>query len=202
MAAWQNPVGSKPKSVYVRRRILVLLALLALVAVVVLIIVKPGGSHDTAPPAGSTPSLDAEPVVQDDGEPVECLKSQLLVKPVTDRNSYASGELPQLSLTITNTGTKSCTTDLGTAGMIFSVTSGSDQIWLSTDCQSQPDHRLVILEPKSPVPTEPITWDRTRSSTGTCDIDRDPVVAGGASYHLRVTAAGVESTDTAQFLLY
>lgn len=200
-------MGPKEKSVYVRRRILVLLGLVAVVAAVVLVILKPGSS------GGAATNRDVE--VPDDlvaseqassedakSDLPECSAGQLEVTPITDRQSYAAGELPELSLSIENTGEKKCSADLGTAGMSFEITSGSDEVWRSADCQENADHRLVVLEPKKPLTTEAIAWDRTRSSPDTCDISRDPVGAGGASYHLHVAAAGVEGAGTAQFLLY
>ena len=60
----------------------------------------------------------------------------------------------------------------------------------------------MILEPGTPLSTDPIEWDRTRSSPETCEIARDPVVADGATYHLHVAAGGVQGSGTAPFLLY
>ncbi|CAG7604688.1 hypothetical protein ACFPZL_03990 [Leucobacter soli] len=212
MSGWRDPLGPKPKSVYVRRRILALAVLVAIVVAVALIIWKPGSSGGAN--AGSKVEIpdgvsETQAPADEDGEDgdasedvAECKAKRLEVVPVTDRESYAADEEPEFSLTVANTGKKPCTADLGTAGMVFEVTSGSDRVWVSTDCQTQPDHRAVVLEPGQKLSTEAIVWDRTRSSAGTCDIARDPVGADGASYHLRVTAAGVDSTGTAQFLLY
>ncbi|XPP27520.1 MAG: hypothetical protein ACNYNX_04865 [Leucobacter sp.] len=209
MASWKEPVGPKGKGVYLRRRILVLLGLLALVAAVVLIVLRPGSS------GGATGAREVE--VPDDLVQVEqqeqeqssdpeaiaaCVSGQLVVTPATDAVSYGPEDTPMLSLSIENRGDAECSADLGTAGIVFAITSGSDQIWLSTDCQQNPDHRAVILKPGEPLETEPIAWDRTRSGPDTCDIDREAVVAGGASYHLKASAAGVDSNSTAQFQLY
>lgn len=208
MAGWRDPVGPKDKSVYVRRRILVLIGLLALVTAVVLIVLKPGSSGGAASsrevevPDDLVAAEQAEAAKQSDGEVPACAAGQLAVTPIADRESYAPGELPQLSLSVENTGEQACAADLGTAGMVFEITSGSDRIWNSTDCQENADHRSVILDPGEPLTTEALPWDRTRSSAETCDISREEVGTGGASYHLRVSAAGVEGTGTAQFLLY
>ncbi|MGD9606837.1 MAG: hypothetical protein AB7V10_05065 [Leucobacter sp.] len=207
MAGWKDPVGPKDKNVYVRRRILVLLGLLAIVAAVVLIIVKPGStggatsSREVEVPEDLVASEQAD-AERESVDVAACGAGQLVVTPVTDRESYAAGELPQLSLSIENIGDASCTADLGTAGMTFRITSGSDEVWRSVDCQEGADHRAIILEPGVALPTEAISWDRTRSSPETCDISRDEVSADGASYHLHVSAAGVEGKGTAQFLLY
>lgn len=207
MSTWRDPVGPEAKSVYLRRRIFVLVILLAVAAAVVLIFVKPGSSGGAA----TNPKVEVPGEVvageqasepKESGEPGECGANDLSVAAITDRESYAAGEKPELSLAVLNVGEKTCVADLGTAGMVFSITSGSDQVWLSTDCQQKPDHRAVLLEPDKPLTTETITWDRSRSSAETCDVARDPVAADGASYHLRATVAGVESDETAQFLLY
>lgn len=208
MSGWRDPVGSEKKAVYIRRRLLVLGGLLAIIAFIVLVIVKPGssGGAASAPEVKLPDEIVAADKAQDKSVPAgatpPCAAGELTVTPITDRDSYAGGELPLLSLRVENTGAAACEAQLGTAGMIFTVTSGSDQVWRSTDCQLSPDARAVILEPGKPLETAPLTWDRTRSSTETCDIDRDPVSAEGATYHLQVAVAGVQSTGTAPFLLY
>lgn len=210
MSTLRDPVGPQDRKVYVRRRLLVLAGLLAVIAVIVLVIVKPGSDTDVPRatkievPEGLETSA-GEPADAGDaaetGEPVACTAGQLLVTPVTDRGGYAPGELPALSLTVENTGEAPCTADLGTAGMQFVVSSGDDEVWRSTDCQENPESLPVILDPDTPVESEPILWDRTRSSTETCGITREPVRAEGSSYHLRVVAAGTPGGGSAQFLL-
>lgn len=209
MSTLKDPVGPKSRKVYMRRRLLVLAGLVAVIVVVVLTIVKPGSNEgaqsarDIELPsdlAGSTATED-EPEDDPDAIPT-CAKGALEVTPATDRTDYAADELPQLSLTVSNTGEEACSADLGTAGMAFTVSSGSDEVWRSADCQEDPEHLAVILDPGEELTTEAVEWDRTRSSTETCDISRDEVAAGGASYHLRVEAAGVSGSGTAQFLLY
>ncbi|MBO1903110.1 hypothetical protein J4H92_14290 [Leucobacter weissii] len=208
MSGWKDPVGPKSRGVYIRRRILVLLGLLAVVAAIVLIIVKPGSTgvpaagEDVAVPEDLVASEQAEDAEKSGEEPAACISGQLRVTPSTDRESYAEGELPELSLAVENTGERACSADLGTASMTFEITSGSDEVWRSTDCQKNPDQRMVILEAGQKLTTEPISWDRTRSGSETCDVDRDPVPADGASYHLRVAIGDVDGDGTAQFLLY
>lgn len=209
MSTLKDPVGPKSRKVYMRRRLLVLAGLIAVIAVVVLVIVKPGSSdgvkdaREVSVPsdlASATQSEDEED--PDDGAVPACAAGQLRVTPLTDKSDYAAGELPSLFLSVENVGKEACAADLGTAGMELSVSSGDDQVWRSTDCQENAESLAVILEPGEPLESEGIQWDRTRSSPETCDITRDPVGAGGASYHLRVSAAEVQGTGTAQFLLY
>lgn len=206
MSSWRNPVGSENKGVYLRRRLLVLAGLLAVITAVVLIIVKPGstGGAATAPEVELPEEITMaeKPVATPAGEPVPCAMGEVSVTPVTDQESYAADGLPLLSMQIESTAAEPCVADLGTAGMVFKITSGSDEVWRSTDCQVDPDQRLVLLEPGEVLETEPIPWDRTRSSPETCDIERDEVLAGGGTYHLHAAAAGVQSKGTARFLLY
>ena len=212
MPSWKEPVGPKGKNVYLRRRLLVLAGVVALAVAIMLIIVRPGSSGGAAGVREvEVPDDLVEVEQQDQSQTAEdedpdqidaCAPGRLVVTPITDSGSYGPEDLPLLSLSIENTGDEECSADLGTAGMIFEITSGSDQIWRSTDCQQNPDHRVVILKPGTPLETEGIPWDRTRSGPDTCDAEREPVVGGGASYHLRATAAGVQSGGTAQFQLY
>lgn len=212
MSTLKNPVGPEDRKVYVRRRWVafgILVAIVAAIALlVVLVWVRPGSSggpqeaavistttDDSGLEDGSTASEDTEGIPN-------CSPGQLVVTPLTSQASYAAGENPELSLEVENTGTETCQADLGTAGMLFSVTSGSDEVWTSSDCQEDPEELPTILDPGEPLTTEPVTWDRTRSSPETCEISREPVAAGGASYHLRTSVGGVESAGTAQFLLY
>lgn len=203
----RDPVWPERKGVYLRRRLLVLAGLLAIVAFVVLVILKPGstGGAASAPEVTMPDEIVAAEKVQDKtpaGDVPECAAGELEVTALTDHDSYAAGELPQLSLRVENKGERACQAQLGTAGMSFRITSGIDEVWRSVDCQVNPDSRAVILEPGVPLSTEPIEWDRTRSSTETCEVARDPVVADGATYHLHVVAGGVQGGGTAPFLLY
>ena len=204
-SALRDPIGPNDRSVYVRRRIIVLLGALALIAAIVLIIVRPGsaGPDDSGKvevPSDVVETPDPSPTKP--GEPVACAQSALEVTPVTDQGTYGEDEFPMLSLTVKNTGKDSCVADLGTAGMTFTVSSGSDDVWRSADCQEGAESLPVVLKAGETLETEAVSWDRTRSSSETCDISRDPVVAGGASYHLNAGVGGAESEETAQFLLY
>jgi len=204
MSTFLNPVGPKKKSVYIRRRLFVLIGLLVVVGAVVLVIVKPGSTGGAAEaPEVLLPDEVLAGEHQDNPSSIpNCGAGELRITPVTDENSYAAGEQPKLSMRIENIGDAQCQAQLGTGGMIFRITSGPDEVWRSTDCQVNPDQRAVILEPDTPLSTEPIVWDRTRSSAKTCDVPRDPVVAGGATYHLQVSVVGVQGEGTAPFLLY
>lgn len=220
-------MGPQPKKVYWRRRLLVLLVLVAIIAVVVLIVVRPGSgaaSDAEAPVASQTPAADpaagADPGAAGGGAGTEtsapgsvdagaasgdvsaCAGGNIQVSPVTDADTYPAGAKPQLSFTITNTGAEPCTLNAGTSQQVYTITSGDETYWTSTDCQTEPSDTEVVLEPGVAVSSTPFTWDRTRSAADTCEApDRPAAPAGGASYHLDVSVAGIASSDSKQFIL-
>jgi len=229
MSSTEHPGGATndrlPASVYRRRRLFVLLGVLAIIGIIALVIWKPGSSSgrstdvsaSTSTPAPSAASTSAagsdgsgkttptptptpaETGVNEDGT---CKPSAVKVEALTDASTYAAGVNPQLSLSVTNTGTQPCRLNVGTTQQVFTITSGSDQYWTSTDCQKDPADADVDLEPgKTVTSSTPITWDRTRSSADSCDGERDQAPAGGASYHLKTSVAGIESTTSKQFIL-
>lgn len=207
-SALRTPVGPNDRSVYLRRRLIVLLGIVAVIAAVTLMIIRPGSNSGSAGEVSKVevPSDLSEkpetPAADEEATTPMCDSNALAVTAETDQGSYGPGEIPQLSLTVTNTSKEKCIADLGTAGMSFTVTSGADEVWRSTDCQTAKDSLPVELAAGETLETETIAWDRTRSSTETCEITRDPVWADGASYHLSASVAGVKSETTAQFLLY
>lgn len=199
--------GREPRSVYVRRRLWVLAGLVAVIAIIALVIWKPGSTSGAEPDPtpvtkstsspSPTPSSSASP-----GEAGECADDAVVVEALTDKSNYVAGELPQLSLRITNTSDSACSINVGTAAQVFTITSGSDTYWTSTDCQVEPADAIVELAAEQSVEsTAPIAWDRTRSSPSTCDGDRPAVPAAGASYHLSTSVDGVESAESKQFIL-
>ncbi len=201
---------------------MVLLGLVAVIVAVVLVFVRPGASQGddvgATTPASATPSAPAtegaiatdaaapsasESATEPPADGAPCAPEQISVEAVTDAAVYAAGEQPKLSVTITNTGSNSCVMNVGTRAQVFTITSGADTYWTSTHCQVDPVDAEVSIAPGTPVSSsEPITWDRTRSSADTCGGERAAVPAGGASYHLGVSVDGFESSASKQFLLY
>jgi hypothetical protein len=157
---------------------------------------------DAADAAGEDTAATPSPSATPTAEP--CLPRDIKVEAVTDQPTYASGQNPQLSIQLTNSGSTDCTLNVGTSAQVFTITSGSDVWWKSTDCQSEPSDMVVLLAAGQTVASAaPLTWDRTRSSVGTCaDADRPRAPGGGSSYHLDVEIGGIASTDSAQLLLY
>jgi cytoskeletal protein RodZ len=159
----------------------------------------PAAEETTEPePAPTTPSPDATPVAQ------PCVARDMTVEALADQDTYAAGQNPQLSIRLTNNGADDCTLNVGTAAQSFTIMSGSDVWWRSTDCQTEPSDMVVLLAAGQSVSSAaPLTWDRTRSSVSTCgESNRQIAPGGGASYHLSVEIGGIASTQTTQMLLY
>ncbi|TAM66830.1 MAG: hypothetical protein EPN48_14130 [Microbacteriaceae bacterium] len=217
MSTIKHPVGPQPSRVYWRRRLIVILGLLAVIVVIVLIVVRPGASSrqttpltatTTTPPAVknasgvSSPSSTTIPTTAAQVAGAPCVAANVDVEAITDATNYSADQKPQLSLSLTNTGPKSCTLDAGTATQVYTITSGSEVYWESTDCQINPVHTEILLAPAKTVRSTPIAWDRTRSDPASCNGTARPVVpAAGASYHLKVSVGGFTSATTKQFLL-
>ena len=159
----------------------------------------------TAPTPSATPSSTPSPsgTVAETGTAKPCVARAITVEPVTDATTYAAGQNPQLSIRLTNTGAVDCTLNVGTTTQAFTITSGNDTWWRSTDCQTEPSDMIVTLAAAQTVASAvPVVWDRTRSSVSTCgDANRPVAPGGGASYHLDVEIGGVVSRQSAQFIL-
>lgn len=204
MSTVRNPVGPLPPEVYWRRRIVVGLVALAVLIIIVLIIVRPGSGAPTEQPAPEPETSESalpgdEPVAE--GPAGACTAAQLELTPVTDAEVYSADQQPLLSLTLLNTGTTACTLQAGSDVQSYVITSGSDRIWASSDCQEPGVPAEVTLQPGEPLTSAPFAWSRTRSAPDDCDSERVPVVAGGATYRLSVSVGEIESDGDRPFIL-
>ena len=154
-------------------------------------------------PTPTGTSATAEAGGQYTGTAPECLTKNLTVGAFTDKTDYAAGELPQLSMTVTNKGADDCKVNVGTSQQVFQVTSGDDLWWQSTDCQTEDtDFWMLLPAGKTEKTGTPVSWVRERSSPDTCDTAREAAVGEGASYYLTTSLGGVQSKESKQFLLY
>jgi hypothetical protein len=168
------------------------LALAVITGIVVAVLLLGRVAQPSAPP----PSV---VLPETPADPVACSSDQVQVTAVTDMNLYEAGVMPMLSLTIVNLGSAPCALDVGTAAQQYIITSGSDVVWSSRDCQTGATSLSQVLEPGVLMSTTPFTWDRTRSSPGTCSGSRPTVAAGpdGPSYRLEVAVGEIESEPVA-----
>jgi cytoskeletal protein RodZ len=201
--------------------------LLLIVALVWLFVAQPWRGN-AAPTTGSSPSVSAPAATPETSAPAAtespddgansdavdpatesadgvaaCTDADVTVEALTDQGSYAADQNPQLSIRLTNTSQADCTLNVGTTGQSFTITSGNDTWWRSTDCQSEPSDTVATIAAGQTVTSAaPITWDRTRSSVDSCqDANRVKAPGSGASYHLAVAIGGIPAKATAQFVL-
>lgn len=208
MSTIRTPVGPQPPNVYWRRRLLALLGVVAVIVVILLIVVAPkGGTPTSADTTTARPRAVATPNPSYSGSSTNaaagaCDTGVITLTPITDAASYAANVQPQLSMSITNSGAKACTLDVGTKAQVYIITSGADSIWNSADCQQNPTSDVRTLQPGKALTTTPFAWDRARSSKDTCSATKPTAVtAGGASYHLQVKLGSISSSGTKQFVL-
>jgi hypothetical protein len=181
--------------VYWRRRIAVLGGLLAVIAVIVLIVVRPGFGSNSAQTEPAEVDLVQEVTLGN------CLPSQIELIARTDQATYDSGVAPQVWMAIRNVSSVDCIVSVGTDLQRYEISSGPDLIWSSSHCQKGSVPVELTLSAGEEQETQALVWDRTRSSTTTCDDNRPVMPGGGASYHLRVFLGDQESAETRQFLL-
>ncbi|MGO1183520.1 MAG: hypothetical protein ACTHZ5_10250 [Micrococcaceae bacterium] len=200
---------------------LVLLALIVALVFWVVSLVRglsadePGAGPETgAPSAEASPSADeseasGEPTASGDpgesdasgeasAEDLEgtCTEEQLTVAASSDATEYGPDENPIFELSITNDGDEPCDTNVGTNQQVFTVTSGSDRIFATTDCQVDGTDQMMTLEPGQ-TETSRFEWDKVRTQPG-CDRSENPLGAG--TYRITV-AMGAISSEPQSFSL-
>lgn len=199
------------QQIYARRR---LLALIAVALVSLLIWLGTAGIPGLLSGQGEVESVEqaetelAEPQpTNGEVEPIACPPGSVLAEAFvgdaeSTRQSFSSGELPQIWYSLTNLGPVPCVFNAGARVTFFTITSGEETIWTSRQCDRTGDTDLsVLLQPNVPFMAEKSPWLRVRSSDTGCGEGQRSVVAGGASYHLKVEVNGEISTNRQQFLL-
>lgn len=132
-----------------------------------------------------------------------CAPGAITVKPfVTDkgltdaRSSFGPNELPYFGFSLTNNGTVDCSFNVGSAQQFYTVTSGAEVYWSSKDCdRSATLDMMKVIKVGETLTSQPTSWDRVRSSATGCSAasGQTSVPAGGATFHLNVSVAGVLS---------
>ncbi|MFF2315055.1 hypothetical protein ACFVTE_02165 [Arthrobacter sp. NPDC058097] len=143
---------------------------------------------------GATPS--ASPSATPSASPT-CDQKLVTVKATTNKTSYAADEKPVLSLTVTNGGKLPCKVNIGTSQMDFLVTSGSDRVFSSADCQAASTDLVKTIAPgKSETANFP--WPRNRSVQG-CEKVAEGAVGGG--YYVFIAKLGAKVSAPTVFQL-
>jgi hypothetical protein len=109
-----------------------------------------------------------------------CEQNLVTVTAATDKQVYAAGEKPLLTLKVTNNNKVPCEVNIGTSQMEYMITSGSDRIFSSMDCQAQSADLMKTIPPgKSETANFP--WQRNRTVQGCESVEAKPGT-GGAYY--------------------
>jgi hypothetical protein len=156
-----QPTGPLPASTYWRRRVVLL------VAVVLLLVLglkactgdDDGGSlkagatatpsPSSAAPSPSASAAPASPAASPSPAPVPaCGDAALQVTVESDATAYPKGAAPRFTLSVVNTGTRSCRRALGPGAVELRVFSGEDRIWSSDDCSKGTGQGILELAPK------------------------------------------------------
>ena len=225
----QRPARRPPsKQMMYRRRRAAVLGILLIIVVLIAVGVSKCSSGDAAPVlptvtptstpsptttlipnVGATPGATTTPGAiagVDTGyqgtEPV-CTTKMLKVTATTDKDAYAAGQKPQLSMSVQNTGTTPCKVNVGTNAQVFQITSNGQLIWQSTDCQTGALEYWALLNPKQSMSSAtPLAWAREKSSSDTCDAAaRVQAPAGGATYYLTTFMGAAKSAQAKAFTL-
>lgn len=140
-------------------------------------VTAPSPSLTGTPEASSPESTESQDKGKPSGEPSPsdsaCPAAAVKVAASTDAPAYPAGSNPLLTLSVTNAGTEPCSINVGTTQMEFVVTSGSDRIFSSADCQ---DGGADLVKEFAPGATEKanFTWERLRSAPGCAAAASNP----------------------------
>lgn len=186
-----DPRGPLPPRVYQVRRLIALVVLVGAVAGIGGVVSAISGGSTAKPEATATDGATTTVAA--------CDPTAVVISANTDHDTYAEGELPKLSMTITNTSDVACTIEVGTDKQKYVITSGSDTIWDSTVCQASTEPFVQEFAAGEAITTNTFEWGRARSDN--CD-NGTPAVGGGASYQLSVHLGDIESAESRQFMLY
>ena len=183
------PRGPLPARVYHVRRLVALAVVAGSVVGINGVFSATTGGQTAQPEATSTAGASV----------AACDPTAVVISGNVDHDTYAEGELPKLSMTITNTSDVACTIEVGTDKQKYIITSGSDTIWDSTVCQSSTEPFVQEFAAGEAITTNTFEWGRARSDN--CD-NGTPAVGGGASYQLSVQLGDFVSAGSKQFMLY
>lgn len=156
---------------------------------------SPSAAASPSASASATPS--ATPSATASAAP-SCNQNLVAVSASTDKPAYGPGENPMLTLKVTNGGTVPCEVNIGTSQMEFLVTSGSDRIFSSKDCQASSEDLVKVIAPGASE-TANFPWNRTRSADGCKAVAAAP--GGGGAYYIFTAKLGSRASPKAVFQL-
>jgi len=179
MSTVLRPQGPQKATTYWRRRLVVLVAALAVLLTLGYLLfggadpqdqaeAAPTPTTNASPSPGPSPEGTAESSAEPSANPAAapaCQESGIAVVVATDRDSYAEGVNPQITLTIRNDSATDCLRDIGSGANEVVITSGGQHVWSSDDCDpSQASNEQVLDDGAEAAVT--LTWERKLSAPG------------------------------------
>ncbi len=214
MSSVLHPVGPEDPGIYWRRRAVVFGGLLIAIVLLLLLLSQCGAGG--TPSASPTPTPTPTPTTTSSGTPTPtaspspsstpsststadaplCADTAIAVGVSTNKEVYAAGEEPQITMVITNTSDAACRRDVGASANEVKISSGGVHVWSSDDCSPDNTADVQLLEPGAKAQLT-LTWGRLLSSEG-CPDNRTDALAG--TYEVIGRNDGVESAP-ARFVL-
>jgi hypothetical protein len=218
--AGRQPVRPQVSAIYRRRRLFVVIVLLVVLAVALGGFAAVSGAlrgaseqasstdrdgsgkqdvQAQATPSGPVPTTApaTAPTTAPPATPT-CDQNLVKVSAATDKGAYGPGENPLLSLKVTNGGTAPCEVNIGTSQMEYTVTSGSDRIFSSVDCQAESSDLVKTIAPGQSE-TANFPWERNRTLPGCAAVSAKP--GAGGAYYIFIARLGNKSSQKAVFQL-
>jgi hypothetical protein len=126
---------------------------------------SPSPTAGTASSAQPTTQPTTRPTGTAAGQAPVCPDARLSLTTSTDAESYPAGARPKITLVVRNTGSTPCRRDVGAGAVELLVTSGSDRIWSSDDCNPSTAADVTLLAAGGSE-TVVKTWPGVRSKAG------------------------------------
>ena len=125
-----------------------------------------------------------------------CDAKLVTVTAATDKPTYAPGQKPLLTLKVTNGNRVPCEVNIGTSQMEYVITSGSDRIFSSRDCQAESKDLVKTLAPGRSE-TANFLWGRNRTVEGCTAVAAQPA----AGTYVFTARLGTRTSPKAVFQL-
>jgi hypothetical protein len=185
-----RPVGPESPGTYWLRRAGIIAVLVVLIILLAHACSGGGGAKNPgAARVGPSPSVSADPSPTTTKQKKPACNDRLAAALATDQKSYAVGDNPKFTATLSNTGTTSCTLVSGASRQVWTVTSGHDQVWTTQGCvASQAVARLTIKAHGEY--TTSVVWNGRRRDSH-CNVGEQ---ATAGTYVVSATIDGVRAT--------
>lgn len=178
-----KPVGPEDPKIYWRRRALAI-GVVVVVLLLLMLLMRSCGGGEPAPAPSATADSTGQPTATASPSPSPspaasesaaagvaaadagtCSDSDITVTVEPDQQAYPAGTIPQITLTIQNTGSESCTRNIGSIANSLEISSGGVRVWSSDDCDDNGSTDVQNLDPQK-IATVTVPWPRTVSAEG------------------------------------